>query len=119
MDKQRRKELRQQYEQMKTYMGVFQVKNTVNGKIFLSTCPNLKNRWFTLRWQLDMGMHANSQLQRDWNELGEGAFAYEVIESKEVQEDTDTRWELSQMEKTWLAKLQPYGDRGYNRLPED
>jgi hypothetical protein len=119
MDKQRRKELQQRYMQMKTYMGVYQITNTVNGKIFIATCPNLKNRWVTLRLQLDMGRHANSQLQKDWNELGEESFTYEVIEEKEVGEDTDTRWELRQMGKAWLEKLQPYGDRGYNKPPRD
>ena len=119
MDKQRRKELQQRYKEMKTYMGVYQITNTVTGKIFISTCPNLKNRWLTLRMQLDMGRHANSQLQRDWSELGEDSFTYQVMEEKEVTEDTGTRWELRQMEKAWLERLQPYGDRGYNKSQRD
>ncbi|NLJ26349.1 MAG: GIY-YIG nuclease family protein [Firmicutes bacterium] len=119
MDKQRRKELQQQYQQVKTYMGVYQVTNTVSGRILIGACPNLKNRWLTLRMQLDMGRHANSELQRDWDELGVGNFTYEEIEEKEVTEDTDTRWELRQMEKAWLEKLQPYGERGYNKPPRD
>ena len=53
MDKQRRKELREQFEQMKTYMGVYKITNTVNGKIFVGSSPNLKNRWTTIG-QLDM-----------------------------------------------------------------
>jgi len=100
-------------------MGVYQITNTVNGKVLISTSPNLKNRWLTLRLQLDMGRHANSELQKDWNELGEENFTYEVIEEQEVAEDTDIRWELRQMEKAWLEKLQPYGERGYNKLPRD
>ena len=51
--------------------------------------------------------------------MGEDSFTYQVIEEKEVTEDTDTRWELRQMEKAWLEKLQPYGDRGYNKPPRD
>lgn len=115
MDKQRRKELLEEYKQIKIYMGVIKIKNTVSGKIFISTCSNLKNRWLTLRGQLDMGRFANSELQKDWNELGADVFTYEVIEEKEVKEDTDKRWELKQMESKWLEKLQPYGDRGYNK----
>lgn len=42
-------------------------------------------------------------------------FTYEVLEEKEADEVTDMRWELKQMEKLWLEKLQPYGDRGYNK----
>lgn len=117
MDKTRRKELLEEYKQMKTYMGVVQIKNNVNGKIFIAAFSNLKNKWLTLRGQLDMGRHANAQLQKDWKELGEKAFSYEVLEEKETDEVTDMRWELKQMEKPWLEKLQPYRDRGYNKLP--
>ncbi len=115
MDKQRRKELREQFEQMKTYMGVYKITNTVNGKIFVGSSPNLKNRWTTIKWQLDMGMHVNSELQKDWNELGQGAFIYEILEKKDADKAFDARWETKQMEKAWLEKLQPYGHNGYNR----
>jgi len=115
IDKQRRKELIEQYKEIKTYMGIFQIKNNVNGKIFIDSCPNLKNRWFTLKWHLDMGSHPNSELQKDWNELGPVAFIYEVLEQKEADKVDDIRWELKKMKKKWLEKLQPYGDRGYNK----
>ena len=115
MDKQRRKELREEFEQIKTYMGVYKITNTVNGKIFIGSSPNLKNRWTTIKWQLDMGMHVNTGLQQDWNELGEGAFVYEILEKKDADKSLDARWEVKQMEKEWVEKLQPYGDNGYNR----
>lgn len=114
MDKQKRKELMEQYKQMKTHMGIIRITNNVNGKIYLATCSNLKNRWMSIRMQLDIGRFPNSKLQEDWNQLGEDVFEYEVIEKKEVTEDMDTRWELKQMEKVWLEKLQPFGDKGYN-----
>jgi hypothetical protein len=65
--------------------------------------------------QLNMGRFANAQLQKDWQELGVEAFTYEVLEEKNAGEVTDKRWELKQMKKKWLEKLQPYGDRGYNK----
>ncbi len=116
MDKQDRKELIEQYKQVKTYMGVIQIKNNVNGKIFVDAYPNLKNKWLTLKGLLEMGRHHNPKLQKDWNELGPEAFTYEVLEEKEADEATDARWELKQMEKLWLDKLQPYGESGYNNL---
>lgn len=118
MDKQRRKELREQFKQIKTYMGVYKITNTVNGKIFIASSPNLKNRWLTLKSQLDMGMHPNSQLQQDWNGLGAEAFIYEILEEQETDEVADVRWEVKQMEKVWLERLQPYGDKGYNKFKE-
>ncbi|KIL40542.1 LuxR family transcriptional regulator [Gordoniibacillus kamchatkensis] len=118
MDKNKRKELLEAYKQIKTYMGVIQITNKANGKIYVDSYPNLKNKWLTLQIQLDMGKFANARLQQDWKAFGREAFAYEVLEQKETDEITDMRWELKQMEKPWLEKLQPYGDRGYNKPPK-
>lgn len=119
MDKNKRKEMQEQYKQMKTYMGVIQITNKVSGKIYVDSYPNLKNKWLTLQMQLDMGRFANSQLQKDWKELGPDAFTFEILEQKEADEITDMRWELKKVEKPWLEKLQPYGDRGYNKPPRN
>ncbi|MBB6673725.1 GIY-YIG nuclease family protein [Cohnella nanjingensis] len=117
MDKQKRKELLEAYKELKTYMGVIQITNRNNGRIYIDSYPNLKNKWMTIRAQLDMGRFANAQLQQDWKAHGPDAFAYEVLEQKDSGEITDMRWELKQILKPWLAQLQPYGDRGYNRPP--
>lgn len=119
MDEKNRKELLGEYKQLKTYMGVIQITNNTNGKIYVAAYPNLKNRWFTIQSQLVMGRYANYLLQKDWKELGPEAFTYEVLEEKEADEVTDMRWERKQMAKPWLEKLQPYGDRGYNKPPSE
>lgn len=119
MDKQRRKELLEEYKQIKVYMGIIQIKNNVNGKILIASYPNLKNQWLSIQGQLDLGRHVNSELQRDWNEMGRDAFTYEVLEQKEVKDIIDKRFELKQMEKPWLEKLQPYGEKGYNKPPKE
>ncbi len=118
MDKQTQKALKEAYKQIKTYMGVIQIKNKINGKIFIAGFPNLKNKWLTIQSQLAMGMHVNSRLQQDWNELGPKAFSYEVLEQKATDEVNDVRWEMKQMEKQWCEKLQPYEDQGYNKPPQ-
>ena len=119
MDKNRRKELREAYKRVKTYMGVFQVRNNVNGKSFIGVSPNLKNRWLTLKGQLEMGRHANAGWQQDWNEFGPDAFTYQVIEQQEADDIADMKWELKKLQKAWLEKLQPYGANGYNQLPKE
>jgi len=118
MDKQRRKELLEQYKEIKTYMGVIQITNRINGKIFIAAYPNLKNRWLTIKSQLETGMHVNSQLQKDWNEYGPEAFDYKVLEEKDTEKVMDIPWEVKQMEKKWLEKLQPFGEKGYNKPPK-
>ncbi|SDT51206.1 hypothetical protein SAMN05444162_4687 [Paenibacillaceae bacterium GAS479] len=117
MDKARRKELQEQYKDIKTYFGVIQISNKSNGKIFVTSYPNLKNKWSTLQVQLQLGKFANLELQRDWNVLGAEAFEYEELERKESDpaKITDMKWELKMILKPWLEKLQPYGERGYNR----
>lgn len=117
MDKNKRKELQEAFKEIKTYMGAIQIRNQANGKIFVKSYPNLKNKWLTIQAQLDMGQFPNLLLQKDWKELGAEAFAFEVLEQKDAGDITDMRWELRQLEKRWLEKLQPYGDKGYNKGP--
>jgi len=119
VDKKKRKELLEEYKQLKTYMGVIQITNNANGKIYIAAYPNLKNKWLTIQAQLVIGRHVNARLQKDWKELGPEAFTYEVLEEKDAGEVNDMRWELKQMEKAWLEKLQPYGDKGYNKPPRE
>ncbi len=119
MDKNKRKQLIEEYKELKTYMGVIQIRNQTNGKIYINCYPNLKNKWLTIRMQLDLGTFASAQLQQDWKMFGEQAFTYEVLEQKATDKITDIRWEQKQMLKPWLQKLQPYGERGYNKPPQD
>ena len=72
-----------------------------------------------MKWHLDMGRHPNSELQKDWNAFGPDAFTYEVLEQKETDEVNDVHWELKKMKNKWLDKLQPYGERGYNKMPRN
>jgi predicted nucleotidyltransferase len=118
MDKLKRKELLEQFKQIKTYMGVVKITNKVNGKIYVVSYPNLKNKWLSIQGQLNSKMHINSSLQQDWNDLGPQSFDYEVLEEKSTEDISDVAWEHKQMEKVWLNKLQPYGDRGYNKPPK-
>lgn len=117
MDKSKRKELLEDFKQIKVFMGAARITNKVNGKIFLDTYPNLKNKWFTLQMQLNEGRFVNAALQQDWKDYGAEAFEYEVLEQKDAGEVTDLRWEQKQMLKAWLEKLQPYGEQGYNKPP--
>ncbi len=96
MDKARKKELNEQFAQIKKYMGVYQITNDTNGKIFVGSNANLKNQWDRVKAALDTHMHVNAALQKDWNELGEGHFSFEILEEKEV---TDKYIEYAEMLK--------------------
>lgn len=115
--KKRKKELKLEAKEVKTIAGVYQIKNTKNGKIFVESLPNLKSiegRKFSLKYDSFM----NKELQKDWNMYGEEAFTFEVLE--EVDEEKlgtmDKKKYLKKLEEKWLEKLQPYGELGYNKM---
>ncbi len=115
--KKRKKELKLEAKEVKVVAGIYQIKNTKNGKRFIESLPNLKSidgRKFSLKYDSFM----NKELQKDWNTYGEEAFIFEVLE--EVEEEKlgtmDKKKYLKELEGKWLEKLQPYGERGYNKM---
>ena len=115
MDK--RKELKQKYKEMDKPMGIIQVKNNLNGKVFISSTANLKGKINSQRFQLEMGSHKNAELQMEWNRFGEENFSFEVLEVLDPVKDTEHNYseDLEVLEEMWLERLKPYGDRGYNK----
>lgn len=112
----RKKELKQQYKEMKTQGGVFQIRNLKNQKVFVDSIPNLKMKTGKLML-LRSGGYKNRQLQEDWNQFGEDAFVFEVLEVLEEKADGffDKADELKKLKTKWIEKLQPFGERGYNQ----
>jgi hypothetical protein len=111
-----RKEIKRAYKERKKPAGVFQVKNTANGKVLLGSSLNLEGVFNSHRFRLSIGRHPNRDLQKDWNEYGPDRFVFETLEV--VQEKDDPNFNLSDeltlLEQIWLEKLQPFGERGYN-----
>lgn len=114
MDK---KEIREQYKRMSTAMGIYQVKNLASGKIYVGRALDLKGKLNSEKFQLKNRMHMNRELQKDFNDLGEGEFAFEVLDRLQPADspDHDHGQELKELEEIWLDKLQPYGERGYHQ----
>ncbi|MFZ7103250.1 MAG: DUF2087 domain-containing protein [Peptococcaceae bacterium] len=112
----RKKELIRQYKETKPEAGVYQIRNTKNRKVFVTGTPNLKTingKLMTLRG----GGHYNKELQKEWQEFGEEAFVFEILEVLEEPEEGffDRKEELKKLEEKWLEKLQPFGERGYHK----
>lgn len=115
----RKKELKQQYKEMKTYYGVIRIKNESNGKKFIDAVPNVKNRWLTSKMSLNDARHMNKELQEDWQRYGEEAFSYEVLWKKDKSEINDMKFELQKKRKEWILKEEAYDDKGYHHKPEE
>ncbi len=112
-----KKKLKKQYLQSLPPMGIFQIKNIANGKLFIGSSKNLKGKLNSVKFQLEMGSHMNKALQEDFNNYKEENFLFEVIDFLEPKEDPDYDYteDLNLLEEMWLEKLQPYGERGYNK----
>ncbi|MGE5474968.1 MAG: GIY-YIG nuclease family protein [Ignavibacteriales bacterium] len=109
----RRKELKQQYKEMKVEAGVYQVKNKINQKIFVTSTMNLR----TLNGKKGGGFPHVIGLNKDWIEYGPENFEFEVLEVLEKKDEPffDTAGALKKLEEKWINQLKPFGEKGYNK----
>ena len=114
---QQNKKLKREYKATLRPLGVFLIRNTTNDKIFLAGGVDLNGLMNRHKYELSKGSHVNRQLQADWNELGSGKFEFEILEQLEPVRDStfDSKKELDFMQRMWLERLSPFGDRGYNQ----
>ncbi|MHB1418386.1 MAG: GIY-YIG nuclease family protein [Bacillota bacterium] len=114
MDK--RKELKMAYKLNPRPMGVYQIKNLVNGKIFLGSAMNIPGKLNGDRFKLASKGHPNKSLQTDWELYGPDQFTFETLETLKAEEIPEDKWPeaVLALEDKWLDMLQPYGEKGYN-----
>jgi hypothetical protein len=112
-----RKELKEEYKNMKFSMGVFRIRNITNGKVFIGSSNDLKAIWNAQRFQLEAGLHQNAELQKEWKEFGSEKFVYEIIEEIIPSEDKplDYNKEIKTLEQLIIEEYQPFGDKGYHK----
>lgn len=111
------KDLKEAYKQKKFRIGVFQIKNKVNGKVYVDSSINLdaiRNRNLS---ELRAGGHRNEMLQKEWNEYGEDSFQFEILSEIEQKDgdNTDYGKEAKQLADMYIDELKPFGEKGYNR----
>lgn len=111
-----RKDIHREYRERVKPAGVFQVRNTVSGKVLLGSSLNLEGSLNKHKFMLKIGRHDNKALQKDWDELGVDKFSFEILQVVQVKDDPNfnLRDELWLLEQIWLEQLQPLGERGYN-----
>ncbi len=112
-----KQDIKREYKERKKPAGIFQIKNTANGKIFLGSSLNLEGPLNAHKFMLNMGAHRNEALQTEWKEYGAETFIFEILEEVKFKEDTNFNLldELTLLEQIWFEKLQPTGERGYNK----
>lgn len=60
--------------------GIYQIRNTVNGKVYVGSAIKILKRWREHKTSLRKGVHHSKHLQKAWVKYGEECFVFEVIE---------------------------------------
>jgi hypothetical protein len=112
-----KKELKEAYRQMIFPMGVFQIRNTLNGKVYIDGSSHLESIWNRHRGQLKAGNHPIEAMQEEWNLYGEQHFCYEILAEIKQEEGVkqDYNREIRELTRMFIEERQPFGEKGYNR----
>ena len=112
----KRKEIKEAYKQLKFKIGVFQIRNLTNGKVFIGSSLDLVASWNSQRFQLNAGLHQNGKLQKDWNEMGAENFIYEVVSELHQDDNAVVNYnrEIKKLEDLVIDDIQPFGEKGYH-----
>lgn len=108
--------IKRMYKQNRPDMGVYQIRNTVNNRIYVGSTTNLEGIRNSRLFQLRMGKVVFSrELQKDLDRFGAESFEFSVLEVLENSETgTKSDRSLASLYVRWLEKLQPFGEHGYN-----
>jgi group I intron endonuclease len=89
--------------------GIYAIRNKINGKLYIGSTINFKQRWQQHKSNLKNNRHHSQILQNAWNKYGEDAFEFCV-----VQEVLDIET-LGAMEQSFLDTYESYKkENGYN-----
>lgn len=103
-------------------IGVYLIRNKVNGKSYVGSALNIKSRWNTHISRLNGGKKelCNPYLLNSWNKYGHDNFEFSVIEecTQELLHDKELYW-MRQLNTLWPNgfNLREAGNHG--RLSED
>ena len=112
-------DINREYKERQKPAGVYQIRNLANGRVLIGSSINLEGPLNRHKFQLLSGRHPNEALQKDWNEYGPDKFSFEILDRAKVKDDPDFNLqdEVTLLEQIWLEKLQPFGEKGYNKQP--
>ncbi|MEW5735544.1 MAG: GIY-YIG nuclease family protein [Thermodesulfobacteriota bacterium] len=106
-----RKTIIREYKEARQPAGVFAVRNTKSGKLLVGSSTNVPGMLNRQRFQLRSGGHPDAELQKDWNEQGPEAFAFETLDLLDMPDEPayDPAEDLRVLHEIWLEKLRASG----------
>jgi group I intron endonuclease len=104
-------ELKKAYKRTHRPMGVYRIHSAQNNTVYIGYSTDVHARINRHRAELKFGNHRNRQLQEAWNDLGESAFQFDVLDELEPEDDSrsDPVEELQVLEELWIRKLDKTG----------
>ncbi|HVX65855.1 MAG TPA: GIY-YIG nuclease family protein [Bryobacteraceae bacterium] len=101
-----RREAIRAYKERKPQRGVYALRCTAAGRVWVGAKPNLDAARNLLWFALGNGLHGDLVLQNDWNTHGEAAFCFEVLEKlKDDVSPLAIHDLLKEKKLEWLARL--------------
>ena len=122
----RRAELVRAYRATWPAMGVWSLRRVPTGERLVGASMNLPAAYNRLRFALNLGSHRDPRLLADWRRDGESGFVWEILDELTPPEDdsrpralveAELREQLDTLQAMWLDELRPWGERGYNNVP--
>ena len=106
MDKSRKKALARAYKERKIQPGIYAVRCTATGEVWVDSTPNLGTIENRIWYMLSHGFQRNQKMQAAWKTHGEEAFRFEEVEA--FKEDLSA-YQLQHLYKErkahWKAEL--------------
>ena len=81
--------------------GIYAIK-CADGRAYVGASVDAGARWSTHRYALGRGNHRNKPLQKAWDEMGEGAFTFAILEQVASQD-------ILTAEQKWMDRLAAEG----------
>lgn len=90
--------------------GIYKITNIVNGKFYIGSSIDIKNRWHGHKYDLRKNIHCNDHLQSAWIKYGEENFKFEiVVEIKDIDMILPIEQLYIEMSKCYITEI------GYNK----
>ncbi len=104
----RKKELRAAYKSRPVTGGVYAIRNTATGRVFLYGSPDAQGQRNRFDFAVSTGTCIHAALAADWRAYGSSVFTFEVLEELEQNPDQSAqafRADLNALVDIWREKL--------------